>query len=264
LYLDLTLKNLQVRAGRQRINWGQSIIWNPNDLFNSYSFFDFDYIEKPGCDAIRIQYYPQTTTTMEFAINVDSGKKITSALLYRFNLKNYDIQILGGIFKGNDIVIGTGWSGNIKNAAFRGEISYFSPYDRLFDTTGILVCSVGSDYTFSNSLSIRGEVLYNRLKSHSFQGFTDFYNSGLSAKNLSFSEYSMLLGISYPITPLLNTSVSAMYFPDIHGYFVGPEITCSLTDNIDFTLTGQTFGGEILNNKMEFYHLIFVRLKWNF
>lgn len=51
LWIDMNLKNLEVRIGRQRINWGQTLVWNPNDVFNAYSFFDFDYVERPGSDA---------------------------------------------------------------------------------------------------------------------------------------------------------------------------------------------------------------------
>ena len=31
LMVDYTVKNFQVTIGRQRINWGQSFVWNPND-----------------------------------------------------------------------------------------------------------------------------------------------------------------------------------------------------------------------------------------
>ena len=34
-YVDLTLGRLQITAGRQRINWSQSLVWNPNDIFLS-------------------------------------------------------------------------------------------------------------------------------------------------------------------------------------------------------------------------------------
>ena len=56
-WVDYNSGKLQVRVGRQRINWGQALVWNPNDIFNVYSFFDFDYDERPGSDAVRIQYY---------------------------------------------------------------------------------------------------------------------------------------------------------------------------------------------------------------
>ena len=55
LWIDLNFNNFQVTAGRQRINWGQTFVWNPNDIFNAYSFFDFDYVERPGSDAVRLQ-----------------------------------------------------------------------------------------------------------------------------------------------------------------------------------------------------------------
>ena len=125
-YIDYTKDKFQVTIGRQRINWGQCFTWNPNDLFNAYSFFDFDYVEKPGSDAIRMQYYSTNTSTFEFAVKADNNSKVTSALLYRFNKWNYDIQFLGGLLNEQDYVVGTGWSGNIKGASFRGEISYFS------------------------------------------------------------------------------------------------------------------------------------------
>jgi hypothetical protein len=105
-YIDYTKDKFQVTIGRQRINWGQCFTWNPNDLFNAYSFFDFDYVEKPGSDAIRLQYYTSNTSTLEFAIKEDNNHNVTSAFLYRFDKWNYDIQFLGGILTEQEYVIG--------------------------------------------------------------------------------------------------------------------------------------------------------------
>lgn len=41
-YLEFNYDKWLITLGRQRINWGQVFAWNPNDIFNSYSFFDFD------------------------------------------------------------------------------------------------------------------------------------------------------------------------------------------------------------------------------
>ncbi|MBI4647567.1 MAG: hypothetical protein HY738_13500 [Bacteroidia bacterium] len=38
LLLTFEKGKLNIMAGRQRINWGQTFVWNPNDIFNSYSF----------------------------------------------------------------------------------------------------------------------------------------------------------------------------------------------------------------------------------
>ena len=164
-YIDYTADKFQLRIGRQRINWGQCFTWNPNDIFNTYSFFDFDYVEKPGSDAIRLQYYSTNTSDLEFAVKADNNHKVTSAVLYHFNKWDYDIQFLGGIMNDQDFVVGTGWSGNIKGASFTGEISYFYPKQNFADSSGLLVVSLGTEYTFKNSFTLQFEVLYDKNKS---------------------------------------------------------------------------------------------------
>ncbi|MGC1390735.1 MAG: hypothetical protein WA816_06835 [Bacteroidales bacterium] len=264
VYIDYTKNKFQLTIGRQRINWGQCFTWNPNDLFNAYSFFDFDYVEKPGSDAIRLQYYTSNTSAFEFAVKADNNKKVTSAFLYHFNKWNYDIQFLGGILNEQDFVIGTGWSGNIKGASFRGEISYFQPKHNFADTTGILVVSLGTDYTFKNSFTLQFEVLYNQNRSSGVTNFVDFYNESLSAKNLSFTKVTFMLQGSYPITPLLNVSLAGMYFPKLNGLFLGPSFTYSLTNNIDFSIISQSFAGQLVKGQTEHFNFGFLRLKWNF
>jgi hypothetical protein len=263
-YIDFTISKFQLRIGRQRINWGQCFVWNPNDLFNAYSFFDFDYVEKPGSDAVRMQYFTSNASTFEMAIKANSEEKITSAVLYRFNRWKYDIQFLAGIVDDRDYMVGTGWSGNILDASFRGEITYFQPKHNFIDTSGIWVISLGSEYTFSNSFALQAEVLYNQLKGSVISSFANYYNMNLSAKKLSFSEYSFMLQGSYPVTPLFNVSLSGMYYPKLRGFYVGPTFSYSLTDNIDFSIVAQSFSAEFIKDHKEYFHFVFLRLKWHF
>jgi len=58
---------------------------------------------------------------------------------------------------------------------------------------------------------------------------------------MALSEYSLMTSISYPISPLLNGTLSAMYFPDSEGYFIGPSIDYSLSDNLSASFFGQYF-----------------------
>ncbi|MCX6254339.1 MAG: hypothetical protein NTV31_07670 [Bacteroidia bacterium] len=125
LWVDFNYGKIQARIGRQRINWGQTLIWNPNDIFNAYSFFDFDYIERPGSDAVRLQYYPSFSSAIELALKADYKDHITTAALYRFNKWGYDIQFLAGYVNNEDLVAGAGWSGAIGSISFRGEASWF-------------------------------------------------------------------------------------------------------------------------------------------
>ncbi len=263
-------ENLSITLGRQRINWGRSFVWNPNDIFNSYSFFDFDYPEKPGSDALRIQYYTGAASSAEIVAKIDSSKKITAAGMYRFNLLSYDFQIFGGIISEQDYVIGTGWEGAIKNMSFRGEISYLHPKEQFIDTTGLLIADISTDYTFQNSLSLRFEFLYNQQPaSGGISSFEEYYYKPLSVKNLSFTEYNIFGSLSYPVTPLFNISVSGMYYPKINGYFIGPNFSFSVSENADFSVLAQTFGGSLQNRitgNTEFKKItfVFLRFKYNF
>ena len=56
-YMKYSDEKWELTLGRQRINWGVNLAFNPNDLFNAYSLVDFDYQERPGADAVRFQYY---------------------------------------------------------------------------------------------------------------------------------------------------------------------------------------------------------------
>ncbi len=262
-YFDITLDKVQLRVGRQRINWAQCMVWNPNDLFNAYSFFDFDYIEKPGSDAIRLQYYTGSASSVEMAVKADRYNRITAAGLYRFNVLNYDFQVLAGLMNSEDYVLGAGWTGNIGNAAFNGEFSYFQPTKRFSDSTNIVAVSLGSNYTFSNSLTLQAELLYNQHQETN-SSFTDYYYMDLSAKNLSFSKYTAMLQASYPVSPLLNLSFTGMYFPDIDGYFVGPSLTYFLTENLEASMLAQSFTGKFLAGAAQTYNFAFLKMKWNF
>ena len=137
--------------------------------FNSYSYFDVDYPERPGSDAIRLQYYTGMASNVEVAIKIDAYDKVTAAGYYRFNTLGYDVQLIGGVLSEEDLVLGTGWSGNIINTSFRGELSYFKDLETFADTTGNIMLSVGSDYTFASSLWIQGEVLYSAAMLHKQQ-----------------------------------------------------------------------------------------------
>jgi hypothetical protein len=264
-YFELNLDKWAVTLGRQRINWGQSFAWNPNDIFNSYSFYDFDYEERPGSDALRVQYFPSYTSVAEGAVKIDKDNNITAAALYRFNKWSYDIQFMGGIIDTSDYVIGAGWSGSIKDLSFNGELSYFHPQEKSADSTGIVIISAGLSYMFGNSLNIMFEGNYNGyFDKLNLNSFNDFYFIPLSVKATSYSKFSWFGQISYPIHPLLNGTIAVMYFPSLgNGYFLMPSLAYSVSDNFEFALYGQRFEGSFGGNydKMT---MLFMRFRYSF
>lgn len=261
LYLDYTIKKLAVRIGRQRINWGLNVVWNPNDLFNNYSFFDFDYEEKSGVDAIRLQYYTGSISSLELVYKASqTSKKQTVAALYRFNQFNYDFQVLIGKFE-SDFVYGIGWSGDIKGAGFRGEISYFSDSNQ----ENPLVISISGDYSFKNNLYATIGFLYNKIGTIGPAGGSNIFDTQLlSPKKLSLARYSLFGQVSYPISPLLGGGLSSIVNPSDASFFISPNLTYSLSQNIEAVLMGQIFVGKKSTEFGDYGQLFFLRLRYSF
>lgn len=256
--------NWDITLGRQRINWGLNMVWNPNDIFNTYNFFDFDYEERPGSDAVRVQYMWKGFSAMEVAVRKGKNNDdYTAALLYRSNKKNYDYQALAGISQ-KDLVAGIGWAGNIKDAGFKGEVSYFHNYEKLEDTSGVISASISGDYSFEKGWYVNISGYYNSegREKINFLSTAQFFN--VSAKQLLPFRYSAFLQVSKQINPLMTIGVSTIYSPTNNTSVVIPNIQFSVSENWDLTLLGQSYFAEVSNVYRSLNNSIFLRLKWNF
>lgn len=271
LYVKYSKGKWDFQLGRQRINWGRTLIWNPNDIFNTYSYFDFDYEEKPGSDAMRVQYYYSATSSIDIAVSVNHEERMTLAAKWLVNKWNYDWQFIVGQMEQRDYVAGFGWAGAIKNIGFRGEATYFQPInnsDSMREAS--LVATASLDYTFGNSLNIMAQVLYSEItKDNPISNFATFYSANLNAKYLSFTEWNMFVSAKYPLTPLLNISLAGMYYPNMNGVFLNPGIDYSLSDNMEFSFVYQYFKGESKSpltglKQSQQFNFAFLRLKRSF
>ncbi|GAB4411537.1 MAG: hypothetical protein OHK0039_16760 [Bacteroidia bacterium] len=289
-YIDYSRGQWAVRAGRQRINWGVNLVWNPNDLFNALNFFDFDYEERPGNDAIRIQYYPGILSRLDIAVAPGRYDSTTvAAALYRFNTRGYDIQVLSGYYQG-DWAAGGGWEGNIGNAGFKGEATYFYTPDAAPGlATHSLSATVSADYLFGNGLYLSGGVLYNSngdtAATTASQGLlgNSLAGGALSAKNLFPAEWSLVANVSGSLTPLMALSGAVIYAPQLavtpvpdslqgvvpvvttrHFTALVPTWTYSVREDWDIDLVGQLYFAEIDGSYKHLVSSVFVRLKWSY
>ena len=266
LMIDYSVGNFQVTVGRQRINWGQTFVWNPNDLFNTYSYFDFDYEEKPGSDAVRLQYYMGESSKIELSISINSEDKVTSALLYRFNTHGYDVQFLAGVFTESDYVLGGGWSGSIAGGGFSGEMTYFHPIENSEEDDAAITATLHYDYTFKNSLNLQFETLYNGFGADDFSsGLGEILFMDLNPKNLFPTKVAFFGSGGYQITPLFYAMLAGIYGPEGNFMYVGPTITYSMSDAMELAVIGQYYSmdkveGSLANSGSA----LFIRLKWAF
>ena len=271
-FIDWVKNDWEVKLGRQRINWGVNLAWNPNDWFNAYSFFDFDYEERPGSDALRVIRYTGVASSVEVAAKAakDMGHFVAAGL-WKINKWNYDIQFLGGIAQG-DLALGTGWAGNLGKASFKGELTYFNSVvdtEVNKDYNDMFLGAISVDYSFPNSLYLNGSVMYNNQgqKGANF-GFTligQQYGT-FTVRDLSPYLWSSFVQASYQITPLLYGGMAVIVFPgSSDALFINPTITFSVVQNLDLDVIGQLYYD---NNTSGYYDAIsksiFARVKWSF
>ena len=243
MFLSWRTSNWRVRLGRQRVNWGINLVSNPNDLFNVYSFFDFDYVERPGSDAIRIQHYFGFMSSVEFAVSpARHSRDMVAAAKLGLNRWEYDFQVIAGYYR-NRMALGGGWAGNLGLAGFKGEATWFYDIDAIPGRQrGNVVAAVGLDYMFASGTFGVVEILYNgghgRIPEQAF-----IITEPLRPDNIMFSEYAITVSADHPFSPILSGGLAVMGLPDIEAFFIMPNIKYSVATDFDLEIVAQIFSG---------------------
>lgn len=263
--LEWHKNNFEVKFGRQRINWGVNLFWNPNDFFNAYSLYDFDYEERPGSDALLLRYYTGVASNIETAVKIaDDFEESTFAGMWKINKWDYDFQFIVGKMK-QDVVSGIGWAGNIANAGFKGEFSYFYSYEDTLKENAVAF-SIGSDYSFSEKFYFNGEVLFNSSGKNKINliDFNRYIYSTLTSKNLSPTKFSVAFQPVFNFNPKYSASCSIVLYLGEYATYLSPVFTTHIKDNLDLNLIGQIIVSDITGKYKINNSLLSVRFKWCF
>ncbi|MGR5236893.1 hypothetical protein [Vibrio alfacsensis] len=234
------------RVGRFRINWSMNTIWNPNDIYNAYSIYDFDYEERAGTDAIVVSKNLGFADglALVFSPAKQSGQDST-ALRYFANQSGWDYQMIVGRSR-LDYVLGIGFSTDIYDAGLRGELSWFDPVKPTYlgvPTEQTAVASVESDYSFGGQRSWLGRLAWLYISEpQEVASALAYLNLPLDAKTLSFTHHTWYTDVSFDLTPLNRLTFSASYYDD-HSYFIGLSNLYSLANDWQLLTVVQNFGG---------------------
>jgi hypothetical protein len=261
LYVDYHTTKWNVRAGRQRINWGITTTWSPNDIFNTYNFLDFDYEERPGADGAKLQYLLSDFSNIEVAYsNKGKHKGSVAALRYSLNKWGYDIQLITGRYS-NHPTIGFGWAGSIKDAGFKGEMQYFIASK---DSVSVVNISTQLDYMFENGWYVNVGFLFasNGLNN----GVNDWYkvNFKFTPEHLMPTKWNGMITTSKKFTPLFTATISTLYAPGANLLILFPMLQYSIVTNLDVNLVWQSFFSEVQHTFQAVSHQAYVRMKWSF
>lgn len=262
LNLNFASGKWDISLGRQRINWGVNTVWNPNDLFNSMNFLDSDYEERPGTDALRVQYATGELSSVEVAYHPDSSFEMDRsvlAALCKFDFHSYDMQVLLANYY-QDYSLGFAWAGHLQNAGFKGELNGF--FDKK-NAKNALVASLSLDYAFRNGWYGTISALYNSSYDETAEpDFLQLFESRLTAKNLFPSRYAFFGQLSGNMGPAWTWSMSALYGNDRHLRILIPRIAYNINEAWDIDLYGQLFFSDISGMKQR--NIIFLRLRFSF
>lgn len=263
LHLSYIKGPWEVHLGRQRINWGKTMVWNPNDLFNAYAYLDFDYEERPGTDALYAQYSWSYASSFEAGYKL--GKSLDEsvlAMMYRGNIGEYDVQVIAGNYY-EKLALGLGWSGYLSTAGLKGELTYFSPRKQLLKEKGHITASLGSDYMFSNGIYTSMELLYNGGWNKAVDPVGQLTQPP-TADDLFIAKTGYFINTSFSLTPLTSLSGGLLGSFDRNLFIFIPQVTRSLSDNIDFLVLAQLLKGSVLEDVTSTPNLFFFRIKWSY
>ncbi|MDP4147937.1 MAG: hypothetical protein Q8927_18630 [Bacteroidota bacterium] len=249
------------RAGRQRINWGITTMWNPNDIFNTYNFLDFDYEERPGSDAVKGSYHFNAVSGLEFALaGHGAGQGSTGAMRFFTNKWNYDFQFISGWY-GKGFTAGGGWAGSIKDAGFKGEFMYFAPRK---DSAGQLNLAMEWDYVFKKGWYLNiGGLLNTNGPDRPVSGWATL-DFNLSPKNILPVRWAAVLTSGKELTPLFSANISVVYSPGVNLLILLPGVKYNLATNLDADIIWQSFFAKIDGAFGSIAHNGFLRLRWSF
>ena len=257
-WMEYKRSKWNIRAGRQRINWGITNTWNPNDLFNSYNFLDFDYEERPGSDAVKGQYLVNDLSHIELAVAGTRHQSIM-AVKYSLNYKKYDLQANAGVYQ-NTATAGIGWAGSIGNMGFKGEAQFYGA--RKEERSQILLV-LEADYIFENAWYLSSAFLFNEKGLHHPLNDWAKLQFQASPRYLMPTRWNVLVNTTKEFTPLLNGSFSLVYAPGVNLLILYPSVRYNLKTNLDLDLVWQSFFAETLRFEA-LSHTGFLRLKWSF
>ncbi|HEY0742719.1 MAG TPA: hypothetical protein VGD40_14720 [Chryseosolibacter sp.] len=261
LWIEYTREKWNLRAGRQRINWGIGTTWNPNDIFNTFNFLDFDYEERPGIDGIKFQYYTRAMDHVETAIAFSQrAEDIVGAVRYFKNIANYDLQLLAGFFH-KQPTLGFGWSGSIKETGFKGELQYFlkrGPAGQQLNTV------IEADHVFSKGWYLNLAAFYNSAGVKSSAEIPALINFQFTPRNLMPTEWNCSLSFSKEISPLIAVNVTFIYSPGTNLVLALPGLAYSATENLDINLVWQSFFIDQQSGFDDLSHRCFLRFKWSY
>lgn len=226
-YVDLHFKKFDLSIGKQRVAFGVSYVWAPLDIFNRVNVLE-PKEEKPGTNAIKA-YVPLGLSSGITAVYSPQDRFKTSLAGIRINTH------FGGIDAAVNLIRKGSTRTTIYGLDFRGENfvgwwlegGYFvSPGNK--DVKIV----VGFDYTFPVETGIYwlNEFYYDSTGFRSPDQYD--YSSFLTGDRFTLGRKYFMSMLRYGFSEFLQASVSYIGNWDDGSYFINPNISYEILQNV--------------------------------
>ena len=218
--VQFTHNDLDLRIGRQQINWASALIWNPLDRFNPLNPLQLERYERQGVDAILLDYNIQELSRLSLVYSQQRQPSDNSAAL-RFKSNQYDIDysLIAGAFLDED-KLGFGLASQMGLIGLRAEFVWSDPKDNAKDTESYVEAVISADYT--NKIGIKF-VLEGYFNGDGVTDTTQYqFSQILAGEKLGLAKHYLGGIISKELTPLLELELLAISNLDDHSLFISP------------------------------------------
>ena len=255
--VTLSRGDTDLRAGRQRIAWGNGRFWSPLDVLNPLSPVSLDPGEREGVDALLLEQKRSAVSRWSLAYAPARTTSDHVLAQWHANAGGADYSVLGGRFAGGHL-LGAEISTEVRGAGVRAEWSTSrpqgsSPHQRIM---------LGWDYAFANTLTLTAEFYYDGSGSRSASAYD---LAGLAAgRRQTLATRYLGLYAGYELTPLWKSANWLVVNVDDGSTYLSPRLTFSLRENLDLVLGAQLHAG---GARAEFggrKHLWFGYAQWFF
>ena len=207
-YIAFSLPEVEVKIGRQAIDWGPGRAWNPTNPFFPVNPLAIEKEEMVGTDAISLEFpFHPLASLQVVATGKEGSHQPVLASRYRTNLAGTDLSLMAYCDQEKSMA-GLDFSRTVIKVELHGSLVGVNGREDFTSAT------IGADYTFPGTLKLGAEYFYNgegREKSREY----DWLGLLLGEKQFLAEDY-LFFGLDYEITPLLRLQAYLVRLSLIH------------------------------------------------
>lgn len=229
-FADYELGRFDLRAGRQAINFGSALIWNPVDLVDVNTALDFN-VEKRGVDALRASCSVSSTASVLGLLafpESGSGQSVLTLLRGEALLGSTSLGVIAAQDgRRDELVLGLDAKGDL-GAGFWVEGAAHFPQDaeNFYDVV------LGLDYSFSMLDRLYLAAQYRRDSSGG-TGVEDYdYAALLQGRSFLGRQYGSLLA-TLSFSEIQSVNASVVYNLEDLSYVTTLSLTRYFFENLE-------------------------------